>query len=115
MRDVARCGWLLRQRASRPVGAPKRDADELGDALEPLLVEITHGMVAKDLPRRDKAACASIGPRRAWDDESAGVSDGVVVRPSRRTDGCSDEAHCSWPAGPVAMLATGEGAWRAQP
>ena len=49
VRDVARCRWLLRQRVSRPVGAPVRDADELGDTLEPLLIEITHGAVAKKL------------------------------------------------------------------
>ena len=33
------------------------------------------------------AACASMGARRAWDEEPAGVSDGVAVRPSCRTDG----------------------------
>ena len=58
------------------------------------------------------AACASVGARRAWDDEPAGVSDGVAVRPSRRTEGCSDEDCCSCPAGPVAALAAGEGEWR---
>ena len=54
VRDVARCRWLLRQRASRPVGAPMRDADELGHALEPLLIEVTHGTVAKELPRHEQ-------------------------------------------------------------
>ena len=54
MCDFARCRWLLRQRARWPVGAPVRDADELSDALEPLLVEITHREVAKKLPRREQ-------------------------------------------------------------
>ena len=35
-----------------------------------------------------------MGARRAWDDEPAGVSEGVAVQPSRRTEGCLDEA-CS--------------------
>ena len=49
-----------------------------------------------------RAPCTSMGARRAWDDELAGVSDGVAVRPSCRTDGCSEDACCSFPAGPVA-------------
>ena len=60
-------------------------------------------------------ACAYVGARRAWDDEPAGVSDGVAVRPSRRTEGCSDEACCSFPAGPVAALAAGNGERRGHP
>ena len=55
------------------------------------------------------AACASMGARHAWDEEPAGVSDGVAVRPSCRTDGCSEDACCSFPAGPVAALAAGDG------
>ena len=55
------------------------------------------------------AACTSMGARRAWDEEPAGVSDGVAVRPSCRTDGCSEDACCSFPAGPVAALAVGDG------
>ena len=55
------------------------------------------------------AGYASAGLRRAWDDELAGVSDGVVVRPSRRTEGCNDETCCSFAAGPVAALAAGDG------
>ena len=55
------------------------------------------------------AACAFAGPRRAWDDEPAGVRDGVAVRPSRRMEGCSNEACCLFPAGPVAALAAGDG------
>ena len=47
------------------------------------------------------AACASMGARRAWDEEPAGVSDGVAVRPSCRTDGCSEDACYSFAAGPV--------------
>ena len=61
------------------------------------------------------AACASVGARRAWDDEPAGVSDGVAVRPSRRTEGCSDEACCSFPVGPMAAFAAGDGEWRGGP
>ena len=57
-----------------------------------------------------RAACVSAWPRRAWDDEAAGFSDGVAVQPSRHTNGCSNEACYSWPAGPVAVLATEEGA-----
>ena len=45
---------------------------------------------------------ASMGARRAWDEEPAEVSDGVAVRPSCHTDGCSEDACCSFPAGPVA-------------
>ena len=54
------------------------------------------------------AAYASVGARRAWDDELAGVSDGVAVRPSRRTEGCSEDACCLFPAGPVAASAAGD-------
>ena len=50
-----------------------------------------------------------MGARRAWDDEPDGVRDGVEVRPSHRTEGCRDEAYCSFPAGPVAVLAAGDG------
>ena len=53
--------------------------------------------------------CASVGARRAWDDEAARVSDGGVVWPSRRTEGCWDEACYSFAAGPVAALAAGDG------
>ena len=55
MRDAAPYMWLLRQRASRPVRAPVRDADELSDPLEPLLVEVTHLTVAMKLPRREQS------------------------------------------------------------
>ena len=50
-------------------------------------------------------ACASVGARRAWDEEPAGVSDGGSVRPS---EGCIKDACCSFPAGPVAALAAGD-------
>ena len=33
-----------------------RDTDELGDALEPLLVEITHGTIVKELPRYEQSS-----------------------------------------------------------
>ena len=55
MRNVARCRWLLRQRASWPVRAPVRDADELGDPLEPLIVEVTHRTVENKLPCREQS------------------------------------------------------------
>ena len=54
------------------------------------------------------AARASMGARRAWDDEPAGVSNGVAVRPSRRTEGSGEDACCSFPAGPVATLMAGD-------
>ena len=47
-------------------------------------------------------ARASMGGRRAWEEELAKVSDGVAVRPSRRTEGCNEDACYSFPAGPVA-------------
>ena len=62
-----------------------------------------------------RAACASTGARRAWDDEPARVSDGVAVRPSRRTEGCSEDACYLFPAGPVAALAAGDGERRGGP
>src|SRR3954468_23424847 len=55
------------------------------------------------------AACASVGARRASDDEPARVSDGVAVRPSRHTEGCLDDACCSFPARPVGALMAGDG------
>ena len=58
-------------------------------------------------------ASGSVGARRVRDDEPARVSNGVVVRLSHYLKGCSDEACCSWPAGPVAALATEDGARRA--
>ena len=56
-------------------------------------------------------ACASVGVLRAWDDEPAGVSDGVAMRSSHCTEGCSNDACCSFAAGLVAALATGDGEW----
>ena len=56
-----------------------------------------------------RAACASTGARWAWDDEPARVSNGVAVRPSRRTEGCNEDACCSFPTEPVAALAAGDG------
>ena len=55
------------------------------------------------------AARESMGARRAWDEKPTGASDGVVVWPSRRIEGCSEDACCSFPAGPVAVLAAGDG------
>ena len=52
---------------------------------------------------------ASVGVQRVWDDEPAGVSDGVAVRPSRSTEGCNEDACCLFPAGPVAALTAGDG------
>ena len=61
------------------------------------------------------AACASMVARRAWDDEPAGVSDGVAVRPSCRTEGCREDTCCSFPTGPVAALVAGDGEQRRRP
>ena len=55
MRHVACCRWLLRQRASRLGRAPMRNADELSDPLEPLLVEVADRAVAKELPRHEQS------------------------------------------------------------
>ena len=46
--------------------------------------------------------------RGARDEEPAGVSEGAAVWPSRLTDGCWDDACCSFPAGPVAALTAGD-------
>ena len=47
------CGWRrVRQREGRRRGAPC-GADELGDAIEPLLVEVVDWAVAEDLPRHE--------------------------------------------------------------
>ena len=61
------------------------------------------------------AACASVGARRAWDDEPAGVSDSMAVRPSRCTEGCDEDVCYLFPAGPVAALAAGDGERRGGP
>ena len=53
--DVTRSRWLLRQRASRPIGAPVHDADELGDPLEPLLIEVIDRAVAQELPLHEQS------------------------------------------------------------
>ena len=55
------------------------------------------------------AARASMGAQRASDDDPAVVSDGVAVRLSCRTEGCNEDACCSFPTGPVAALAAGDG------
>ena len=60
-------------------------------------------------------ARASMGVRRAWDEEPVGASDGVAVQPSRRTERCSEDACCSFPAGPVAALSAGDGEQRGGP
>ena len=61
------------------------------------------------------AAHASMGGRCAWEEETAVVSDGVVVRPSRCTDGCSEDDCCSFSVGPVAAVAAGDGERRGGP
>ena len=73
------------------------------------------GRLCKSSLSRSSAACASVAERRAWDDEAAGVSDGVVVRPFRRTEGCWDEACGLFLAGPVVALAAGDGERRGGP
>ena len=53
MSPVAR-GWLRgRQRVGRRRRAPC-GADELGDAVEPLLIEVVDGAVTQELVRRDE-------------------------------------------------------------
>ena len=44
-------------------------------------------------------ACASLGARRTWDDDLAGVSDGVPVRPSRHTEGAARTLATRFPPG----------------
>ena len=61
------------------------------------------------------AAQASMAARDARDEELAGVSEGVAVRPSHLMDGCWDDACCSFPAGPVAALTTGDVERRGRP
>ena len=61
------------------------------------------------------AARAFMGARSARDEEPAGVSEGVAVRPSCRTDGCWDDACRSSPTGPVAALTAGDGERRGRP
>ena len=51
----------------------------------------------------------------AQDEEPAGASEGVAVRPSRLIDGCWDDACYSFPTGPVAALTAGEGERRGWP
>ena len=55
MSHVARGRRLLRQHAVR-CGAVSGSTDELGDALEPLLVEVVDGAVAKELPRHEQSS-----------------------------------------------------------
>ena len=48
------CGWWrVGQRVGQRRGAP-RGVDELGDAIEPLLVEVVDGAVTQELVRRDE-------------------------------------------------------------
>ena len=58
---------------------------------------------------------SSMAARGARDEEPAGASEGVAVRPSRLMDGCWDDACCSFPAGPVAALTAGDGERRGRP
>ena len=53
--------------------------------------------------------------RGTRDEEPAGVSEGVAVQPSHLMDGCWDDACCSFPAGPVAVLTAGDGERRGRP
>ena len=61
------------------------------------------------------AARASMAARGARDEEPAGTSEGVAVRPSRLMDGCWDDACCSFPIGLVAALTAGDGERRGWP
>ena len=61
------------------------------------------------------AARASMAARGARDEEPAGVSEGMAVRPSRRMEGCSDDACCLFATRPVATLAIVDGERREGP
>ena len=63
-------------------------ADELGDAVEPFFVDVVDGTVAQELVRRDECSPSLHGRAESRDEEPDGVSEGVAVRPSCRTDGC---------------------------
>ena len=96
-------GWLMgRQRVGRRRRAP-RGADEL------VLVEVIDGEVVQELTHQEQRGVRVRGGMTSVERRPTGVSDGVAVRPSRRTEGCRDEACCSFPAGPVAALAAGDG------
>ena len=53
MSHVARGGRRARQREGRQLGAPC-GADELGDAVEPVLVEVVDRAVAQELIRHEE-------------------------------------------------------------
>ena len=112
---LASCAeWRVRQREGRQGGAPC-GADELGDAGKPVLVEVVDGAVVQELSCQEQHSMRIHGGATGWDNEPARVSDRVAVRPSRRTEGCWEEACCSFPTGPVAALAAGDGERRGRP
>ena len=114
MSYIAHSWRRARQREGRRGRAPC-GADEFGDASKPLLVEVVDGAVTQELACHEQHGLRVRWARRAWDDEPAGVSDGVAVRPSRRTEGCSQDTCCSFPAGPVTALAAGNEEQRGGP
>ena len=77
MSYVARSWRRARRRGGWHRGAPC-GADKLGDGVDPVLVEVVDGSVAQELMRHEERAHASMGGRRAWEEEPAGVSDGVT-------------------------------------
>ena len=76
---MQRNGW--RRRA--PCGA-----DELGDTVEPFFVDIVDRMVVQELICRDERSSSLHGCVERADEEPVGVSEGVAVWSSCRTDGC---------------------------
>ena len=96
------CGWLRgRQRVGWRQRAPC-GTDELGDAVEPLLIEVVDGAVAQEF---------------VCDEECGPCLHGSATSVGRGTDqgqrwsggAAGEDACCSFPAGPVAMLVAGDG------
>ena len=84
-------------------------ADKLGDAGEPVLVEVFDGAVVQELTRREqrsvhvRGGATGVGRQTSWGQRRGG---GAAFP---RTEGCRDEACCSFPARPVAASVAGDG------
>ena len=89
--------------------------DELGDTVEPLLIGVVDGAVTQELVRRDERGPCLHGRAVRMGRRTSRVSDGAAVQPSYHTEGCSKDACCSFPTGPVAALAAGDGERRGGP
>ena len=88
------------QRKGRCRGAPC-GADELGDVSDPLFIQVVDGAVAQELTRQEQRGMCVRGSATGVRRRTSLVSNGVAVRPSHRTEGCSNNACCSYPAGTV--------------